>query len=109
MRTSVARTIMRVTSTKCAIGIRPKAAVLTPLTASRQLLVGFLEAGERRLDANALLRRLEDAQRRRLPGLQLVEQAFVHRELGDAAIGNALQEAQAPRFRVVDPQGYAGG
>src|SRR6202042_1164191 len=82
-------------------------AVLTPPAASRQLFVGFLEAGERRRHADALLRRLEDAKRRRLPVLQLVDEAFVHGELGDAAVRKTLQKTQAPRLRVVDPQAYA--
>src|SRR5580704_3913596 len=83
-------------------------AVLTPPATSRQLFVGFLESGERRLHASAFLGRLEDAKRRRLSGLQLVDQGFIHGQLGDAAVRKTLQETQAPRVRVVDPQAYAG-
>src|ERR1700684_2927894 len=84
-------------------------AVLTPTTASRQLFVGFLEACEWRLHADAFLGSLEDAKRRRLSGLQLIDQGLVHGQLADAAIRKTLQETQAPRLRVVDPQAYAGG
>src|SRR6185437_1528655 len=82
-------------------------AVLTPTAASWQFFVGLLEAGQGGLHADALLGRLEDAKRRRLSGLQLVDQGFVHGELGDAAVRKTLEETQASRLRIVDPQAYA--
>jgi hypothetical protein len=80
--------------------------VLTTLARSRQLFVSFLEAGERSLHANPLLGRLEDAERRGLSGLQLVEEALVHGELGDTPVGESLQETHTSRVCVVDPQAH---
>ena len=41
------------------------------------------------------------------PFFSFVEEAVVHGELGDAAVGQALQEAQTSGVRVVDPQADA--
>ena len=66
------------------------------------MLVGFLEAGQRRQHADPLLGRLEDGEGRRLAGLQLVDQLVVHRDLGDAAVGEALEKVQPAHVLVVD-------
>src|SRR3984957_14316099 len=105
IRTSVARAIIATDFDNWCL---ESGAVLTPPTPSRQLLVGLLEANERRRHADAFLRRLEDAERRGLSCLQLVDQGFVHGQLGDAAVRKTLEETQAPRLCVVDAQAYAG-
>src|SRR5580704_17609011 len=94
MRTSVARAIIATDFDNWCLD---SGAVLTPPTASRQLFVGFFEADERRLHADAFLGRLENAKRRRLSRLQLADQGFVHGELGVAAVRKTLEETQAPR------------
>jgi hypothetical protein len=53
--------------------------------------------------ADPLLRRLKDAQRRGLAGLQLLEQLVVDGELSDAAVGEALQKIETAEILVVDP------
>src|SRR5207245_9246206 len=56
---------------------------------SRQLVVALAEALQAHREANALFRGLETAQRRGLPGAQLLDQIFVHDDLGHAAIWQA--------------------
>ena len=61
----------------------------------RQLVEAFAETLQRHREANALFRRLEDDEGRGLGGAELAEQLVVHDDLGDAAIGQAADEAGA--------------
>ena len=69
---------------------------------SRQLIKPLRQPVQTERKPDSLFRRLEDDERRGLGALELAEQLVVHDHLGDAAVGEAADEAGAADVLVTE-------
>src|SRR4051812_21992342 len=78
-----------------------------PVRVSGKALEPRSEAVQRHRDADALLRGLEHDEGGRLPLLELVDQVVFHDDLGDAARGQAADEAGPAHVGLIDLEAEA--